>query len=93
MSNTSSQTKQKKSTKTGSVPLRESVLGALQNYFDHLGDQPITDLYDLVLNEIELPLLEIVMRQANNNQSKAAHILGLNRGTLRKKLIQYGFIN
>jgi Fis family transcriptional regulator len=43
-----------------------------------------------VLQEVECPLLEIVMDQARGNQTKAAEILGINRSTLRKKLKQYG---
>jgi Fis family transcriptional regulator len=47
------------------------------------------DVYQLVLNEVEPPLLEAVMRFANNNQSKASRILGINRTTLRTKLKKY----
>lgn len=79
----------------GSVPglektLAESVEEALQGYFDYLGGEPTTGLYQLVMNEVEAPLLKIVMTQAGGNQCKAAALLGLNRGTLRKKLQQYG---
>ena len=44
------------------------------------------------MNEVEAPLLEVVMQQADHNQSKAATMLGINRGTLRKKLKQYGML-
>lgn len=72
------------------VPLRTQVRSALQHYFIHLeGDMP-SNLYKLVLQEVECPLLEIVMDQARGNQTKAAEILGINRSTLRKKLKQYG---
>lgn len=70
--------------------LRESVEIALNNYFEQLDGQPVSDLYDLVLKEVELPLLETIMRNVRGNQSKAARVLGLNRGTLRKKLKIYG---
>lgn len=70
-------------------PLRHSVKQALEDYFHHLGDQFPINLYELVLEEIETPLLEVVMRLTKNNQSKAAILLGLSRGTLRKKLKQY----
>ncbi|MDP4870221.1 MAG: DNA-binding transcriptional regulator Fis, partial [Gammaproteobacteria bacterium] len=50
------------------------------------------DLYDLVLAEVEAPLLAAVMHQTRGNQSKAAIVLGLNRGTLRTKLKQYGLL-
>lgn len=75
-----------------SQTLRDNVEKALQNYFAHLDGQPITDLYQLVLAEVEAPLLESVMNYTKDNQTKASTILGLNRGTLRKKLKQYGML-
>ncbi|GGY46051.1 putative Fis-like DNA-binding protein [Bacterioplanes sanyensis] len=72
--------------------LRDSVEKALQNYFDHLDGQPVVDLYDMVLSEVEAPLLETVMKYTRDNQTKASVVLGLNRGTLRKKLKQYGML-
>lgn len=72
--------------------LRDNVERALQNYFAHLDGQPVTDLYQLVLAEVEAPLLESVMSYTKDNQTKASTILGLNRGTLRKKLKQYGML-
>ena len=65
---------------------------ALQHFFDCLDGQMTTGLYDLVINEVEQPLLETVMAYTRNNQSKAAQLLGLNRGTLRKKLKQYDLL-
>lgn len=73
-------------------PLRESVNRALDNYFAQLDGQPASNLYDLVLSEVEAPLLEAVMRYTENNQTQASSLLGLNRGTLRKKLKQYDLI-
>ena len=72
--------------------LRDSVSVALKNYFQHLDGQPVTDVYNMVLSEIEAPLLEEVLRHTRSNQTKAAVLLGLNRGTLRKKLKQYGLL-
>lgn len=72
--------------------LRDSVEKALQNYFDHLDGQPVVDLYDMVLSEVEAPLLETVMKYTRDNQTKASVVLGLNRGTLRKKLKQFGML-
>lgn len=72
--------------------LREEVRRAMGRYFQQLDGQPPSDLYQLVMNEVEAPLLEIVMEQADHNQSKAATMLGINRGTLRKKLKQYGIL-
>lgn len=70
--------------------LRDSVQMALNAYFARLEGQSVTALYDMVLQEVELPLLETVMDHVKGNQSKAARLLGLNRGTLRKKLKTYG---
>lgn len=72
--------------------LRDSVAIALANYFQHLDGQPVRELYPMVLSEVEAPLLEAVMRHTRNNQTRAAVMLGLNRGTLRKKLKQYGLL-
>jgi Fis family transcriptional regulator len=71
-------------------PLRDQVYEALRIYFHNLGDQQPNHLYDLVLQEVEPPLLEIVMERTCGNQTQAADLLGINRGTLRKKLRQYG---
>ena len=72
--------------------LRDCVEQAMENYFKHLEGQPVRDVYDLVMAEVEAPLLEIVMKYTRHNQTRAAHVLGLNRGTLRKKLKQYGLL-
>ncbi|MBT8139285.1 MAG: DNA-binding transcriptional regulator Fis [Gammaproteobacteria bacterium] len=76
----------------GTASLRENVEAAMANYFKHLDGQPVSDVYQMVLSEVEAPLLEQVMKYVRNNQTKAAHLLGLNRGTLRKKLKQYGLL-
>ena len=52
----------------------------------------VTDVYNLVLTEVEAPLLETVMNHVKGNQTKASELLGLNRGTLRKKLKQYDLL-
>lgn len=75
-----------------SQTLRASVETALENYFTQLDGQPVTNLYDLVLSEVEAPLLEAVLKNTRNNQTRCAQMLGLNRGTLRKKLKKYGFL-
>lgn len=76
----------------GSATLRDSVEKTLQNYFTQLDGAPVKDVYQLVLSEVEAPLLEQVMKYTRNNQTKASDMLGLNRGTLRKKLKQYGLL-
>jgi DNA-binding protein Fis len=70
-------------------PLRTYVARALHNYFAQLDDQLPTNLYEMVLAEIELPLLEAALQKTRGNQTKTAILLGLSRGTLRKKLKQY----
>ncbi|HWP94736.1 MAG TPA: DNA-binding transcriptional regulator Fis [Gammaproteobacteria bacterium] len=71
-------------------PLRECAETALRRYFADLHGQMPENLYDLVLAEIEQPLLKTVLEYTRGNQSSAARILGINRSTLRKKLRQYG---
>lgn len=73
-------------------PLRKHTEEALNRYFKSLnGDRP-GDLYDLVLGEVEEPLFKAVMDYTQGNQSQAAGILGINRGTLRKKLKTYSLL-
>ena len=72
--------------------LRGCVAGIIENYFQHLDGQPVTGVYDMVMQEVETPLLEAVMKNTRQNQTKAAEILGLNRGTLRKKLKNYNLL-
>lgn len=72
--------------------LGEAVTIAMEDYFEHLEEEQTTDLYGLVLREVEAPLLKVVMEQTKNNQSTASQVLGLNRGTLRKKLKEYKLI-
>lgn len=72
--------------------LRAEVERSLGRYFQHIEDEPVTDLHQMVISEVEAPLIETVMRYCGNNQSKASIMLGLNRGTLRTKLKLYGLL-
>lgn len=72
--------------------IRESVAIAMQNYLVHLDGQDVSDIYDMVLAEVEEPLLQAIMKYTRKNQTRAAVMLGLNRGTLRKKLKQYNML-
>jgi Fis family transcriptional regulator len=74
-------------------PLREAVETSMRRYFEHLDGGETSDLYAMVMAEVETPLLASVMEYTNGNQTRAAKVLGLNRGTLRKKLKAYGFID
>ena len=73
----------------GKKPLATMTESALQEYFQKLNGTTPGDLYDLVLSEVERPLFRTVMEYTDGNQSRAAEILGINRGTLRKKLKTY----
>lgn len=72
--------------------LRECVEVAMANYFNQLDGQKVVDLYELVLSEVEAPLMEAVMAYTRGNQTKASIAMGLNRGTLRKKLKKYNML-
>ena len=69
--------------------LREAVDLFVRRYLDEMDGELGTDFYDLVLSEVEGPMLQAVMEYTRYNQTKAAQMLGLNRGTLRKKLKQH----
>ncbi|OGT45820.1 MAG: hypothetical protein A3E82_07110 [Gammaproteobacteria bacterium RIFCSPHIGHO2_12_FULL_38_11] len=71
------------------LSLQESVNQTLQQYISKLDGQTPANLYSLVLAEVEKPLIEMVLKLTNNNQSKAAIIMGISRGTLRKKMAIY----
>ncbi|MBC3765851.1 DNA-binding transcriptional regulator Fis [Neptunicella marina] len=71
-------------------PLRDSVKQAVNKYLKQLDNNNIDNLYEMVLAEIEAPLLEEVMTHTRGNQTRASIMMGINRGTLRKKLKQYG---
>ncbi|QEM81474.1 DNA-binding transcriptional regulator Fis [Halomonas binhaiensis] len=73
-------------------PLREAVFSAMRRYFDHLDGGTVTDLHAMVMAEVEAPLLSSVLEYTHGNQTRAAEMLGLNRGTLRKKLKHYNLI-
>ena len=72
------------------LPLPSHAERALSDYFMSLNGHRPAHLYDLVLREVEEPLFRVVLDYAQGNQSRAAGILGINRGTLRKKLRELG---
>lgn len=67
----------------------ECVRASLEGYFRDLRGTEPDGLYDMLVKAVEKPLLEVVMAKAEQNQSKAAEWLGLNRNTLRKKLLEH----
>jgi Fis family transcriptional regulator len=72
------------------LPLRSHTEHALNDYFSSLNGHRPARVYDMVLREVEEPLFRAVLDYASGNQSRAAVILGINRGTLRKKLRELG---
>ena len=74
-------------------PLHRCVESALNTYFDALEGETCCGLFELVMAEVERPMLVSVMRHVGDNQSRAAALLGLSRGTLRKKLMRHGLLD
>jgi Fis family transcriptional regulator len=72
--------------------IEECVRTSLEGYFKDLRGTEPDGLYDMLVRVMEKPLLEVVMQQAEQNQSRAAQWLGLNRNTLRKKLVEHKLI-
>ncbi|NOG31049.1 DNA-binding transcriptional regulator Fis [Halomonas sp. TBZ9] len=94
-SSTASGTHDEASVRTSDTPpqpLREAVEASMQRYFEHLDGGETSDLYAMVMAEVEAPLLSSVLTYTDGNQTRAAAVLGLNRGTLRKKLKHYGLL-
>jgi Fis family transcriptional regulator len=70
--------------------LSECVRTSLSAYFDALDGHDTTDLYQMVLREVERPMFEAVLEHTGHNLSAAAQLLGISRGTFRKKLREHG---
>jgi len=73
--------------------IEECVRTNLESYLRDLGGTEPDGMYTMLVNVVEKPLLEVVMQHADHNQSKAAQWLGLNRNTLRKKLLEHKLIS
>ncbi|WP_373020418.1 helix-turn-helix domain-containing protein [Thiomicrorhabdus sp.] len=72
--------------------LSEQVTLTLEHYFETLQEESVSDLYEMVIQQVEKPLIEFVLEKTEQNQSKSAQILGINRNTLRKKMHKYDLI-
>jgi len=72
--------------------IEECIRTSLDGYFKDLRGTEPDRMYDMMVRVVEKPLLEVVMQQAEHNQSRAAEWLGLNRNTLRKKLVEHKLI-
>ena len=75
------------------VDLKSFVQDEVKKYLDQLADQLPSDLYAMVLSQVEAPLLQQVMAYCRENQTQAARILGISRTTLKKKLMHYHIIH
>lgn len=72
--------------------LRSNVEEVMRHYFANLNGEEPCNVYDFFMDEIEEPLLHAVMKFVNDNQSEAARLLGVSRGTLRSKLKKFGML-
>ena len=72
--------------------IEQCVRESLEGYFRDLDGEKPNGMYDMLIHLVEKPLLEVVMSQADNNQSRVADWLGLNRNTLRKKLLEHDML-
>ena len=69
--------------------IAESICRTLDQYFRDLDGEKPAAIYEMVIRNVERPMLEFVLNQANGNQTVAAEMLGINRNTLRRKLTEY----
>ena len=69
--------------------LQDLVYGLVSRFLAENKNKSVTDLYDMILSEVEPPLLQAVMEKRRGNQLQAARMLGISRGTIRKKLHRY----
>ena len=72
--------------------IQDCIKDNLEGYFHDLRGAEPHAVYDMVVNAVERPMLEVVMQRAEGNQSKAAEWLGINRNTLRRKLLEHKLI-
>lgn len=77
---------------TSKKHIEECVRDSLDGYFKDLRGVEPTAMYEMILRVVERPLLEVVLKEAGGNQSRAAEWLGINRNTLRRKLVEHKLI-
>ncbi len=70
--------------------LRQHITDAVSQYLKDMGNTPPDNLYQVLIAEVEKPMIETVLEHTNGNQSRAAELLGLTRGTLRNRIRRYG---
>jgi Fis family transcriptional regulator len=76
----------------GSNEICRSVDKSLDEYFKRLEGESATGVYDMVIGHVERALLVSIMARTEGNQTQAADVLGLNRNTLRAKLVKYKLV-
>jgi Fis family transcriptional regulator len=72
--------------------IEDCIRQSLEKYLHDLDGESVTGVYEMVMKTVEKPILEVVMQHAQQNQSQAAALLGINRNTLRKKLAEHGLL-
>jgi Fis family transcriptional regulator len=72
--------------------IEECIRSTLESYFKDLRGTEPSEMYDMIIRVVEKPMLEVVMEHAEQNQSKAAEWLGINRNTLRRKLLAHKLV-
>ncbi|MEW6705235.1 MAG: helix-turn-helix domain-containing protein [Pseudomonadota bacterium] len=72
--------------------IEECVRDTLEAYFKDLRGAPPHSVHEMVMAAVEKPLLDVVMKHAEGNQSRAAEWLGINRNTLRRKLLEHKLV-
>lgn len=70
--------------------LGDNVREAMEKYFSDLDGHEPSDLHELIMSQVEKPLIESVIDNSRGNLTRAAQVLGLNRGTLRNRMQKYG---
>lgn len=73
--------------------IEDCIREGLEGYFKDLDGVEPAAMYDMILKVVERPLLDVVMRHADHNQSRAADWLGINRNTLRRKLVEHKLLS
>ena len=71
------------------IPLRQHVKNTIRRYLQDMGNTAPENLYQILLSEIEPPLIEEILKCTGGNQSRAADMLGITRNTLRTKMQRY----
>ena len=72
--------------------IEECIRDSLEAYFKDLRGAEPHSMHEMIMNTVEKPLLDVVLRHADGNQSRAAEWLGINRNTLRRKLLEHKLI-